>query len=55
MWLRDSLPGDFPRLRIFIYGYESVLQGSRSVQNIGDIGLSFLDSLRHLFRLQEVC
>ena len=55
MWLRDSLPDDFPGLRIFVYGYESILQGSKSVQNIGDIGLSFLDSLRNLVRLQKVC
>ena len=54
MWLRDSLPDDFPQLRIFIYGYESTLQSSSSVQNLGDIGSSFRDSLRVLTRPQKV-
>ncbi len=54
MWLRDSLPDDFPDLRIFIYGYESGLQGSNSVQNLRDVGESFRDSLRSLTRPQKV-
>ena len=55
MWLRDSLPEDFPGLRIFIYGYDSVLQGSNSVQNLGDIGSSLRDALRNLGGPQNVC
>ena len=55
MWLRDSLPGDFPDLRIFIYGYNSVLQGSTSIQNLGDIGSSLRDALRTLDKPQNVC
>jgi len=55
MWLRDSLPDDFPDLRIFIYGYESGLQGSNSFQNLRDVGESFRDSLRDLTGPQNVC
>lgn len=55
MWLRDSLPDDLPDLRIFIYGYESGLQGSNSFQNLRDVGESFRDSLRNLKRPQNVC
>ena len=55
MWLRDSLPDDFSQLRVFIYGYESALQGSNSVQHLGDIGSSFRDSLRSLRISSKVC
>jgi len=37
MWLRDSLARDFPNIRTLIYGYQSSLPGSRSIQNLSDI------------------
>lgn len=39
MWLRDSLAKDLPHARIFIYGYDTQLQGSHSFENIGDLAL----------------
>ncbi|KAL7918702.1 nacht and ankyrin domain-containing protein [Trichoderma austrokoningii] len=53
MWLRDALPyditiedNDTPISRVMIYGYDSSLQHSDSFQNMEDIGISFLSSLR---------
>ena len=47
MWLRDSLPSDLagidggPLARIMIYGYESSVPQSNSVQNLEDLATSF--------------
>lgn len=45
MWLRDALRRDFPQSRIVIYGYDTTLQGSKSFQNILDIGHKFRNAL----------
>ncbi|OCK80555.1 hypothetical protein K432DRAFT_297425 [Lepidopterella palustris CBS 459.81] len=37
MWLRDSLPQDLKRTRILLYGYDSTLANSASVQTIADL------------------
>ena len=52
MWLRDSLPGDLPNLRTLLYGYESGLDGSDSIQNVSIIADSFVGHLSQL-RLQS--
>lgn len=48
MWLRDSLPRDFPGCRIIIYGYDTKLQGSRSFQSLLDIGKKFQTAVRQV-------
>ncbi|KAJ1324749.1 protein SERAC1 [Microdochium nivale] len=52
MWLRDALPYDLtdvasgqPMARIMIYGCNSQVAGSRSVQNVDDIAGQLRDSL----------
>lgn len=57
MWLRDSLPDDvtsaetgIPMARVMIYGYESGVVQSQSVQNLEDLGTSFHASLLPLAR-----
>lgn len=52
MWLRDSLPYDItqeetgnPMARVMIYGYESKLAQSKSIQNLEDLATSFHNSL----------
>lgn len=52
MWLRDALPYDFigestdrPMARVMIYGYESTVAQSRSMQNLEDLATSFHNSL----------
>jgi len=41
MWLRDSLPGDLPGVRILIYGYETHLVNSQSFQNMEALATAF--------------
>lgn len=48
MWLRDDLPYSIPNAGIFIYGYDTRLQGSTSLQCLEDLGLSFKDALLSL-------
>ncbi|KAF6513098.1 hypothetical protein HZS61_007356 [Fusarium oxysporum f. sp. conglutinans] len=55
MWLRDSLPYDItgedtnkPMARMMIYGYESSVGQSKSMQCLEDLATSFLNSLRAL-------
>lgn len=48
MWLRDSLPIDFPSARIMIYGYHSKVADSNSMQNIEDLSGRFLADIRRL-------
>ena len=55
MWLRDTLPRDFPNLRILLYGYESGLDGSESHLNISGIAETFIGHLRGLRRPLQVC
>lgn len=51
MWLRDSLPGHLtsetdgkPMARVMIYGYESAVAQSKSMQNIEDLSTTFHNS-----------
>ncbi|PTB43606.1 hypothetical protein M441DRAFT_56598 [Trichoderma asperellum CBS 433.97] len=55
MWLRDSLPHDLtletnnqPIARIMIYGYESTVARSESMQNLEDFATNFNASLQML-------
>ncbi|RYC84216.1 hypothetical protein BFJ63_vAg12902 [Fusarium oxysporum f. sp. narcissi] len=55
MWLRDSLPYDIthedtnkPMARVMIYGHESSVVQSKSMQCLEDLATSFLNSLRAL-------
>jgi protein SERAC1 len=55
MWLRDALPYDItgdgtdkPLARVLVYGYDSTLWHSQSVQNLDDFGTSFHASLLEL-------
>lgn len=51
MWLRDSLPHDLSRrrrssmARVMIYGYDSSILQSGSMQNLEDLAASFHSSL----------
>ncbi|PTB68134.1 hypothetical protein BBK36DRAFT_1114998 [Trichoderma citrinoviride] len=52
MWLRDSLPGHLtseadgkPMARVMIYGYDSAVAQSKSMQNIEDLSTTFHNSL----------
>ena len=35
MWLRDSLPDDLPTAQVWIYGYDSKLFNSQSMEDLG--------------------
>ena len=55
MWLRDTLPHDIttevdgkPYARVMIFGYESSLPQSKSMQNLEDLATSFRSSLLEL-------
>lgn len=55
MWLRDSLPFDLtldtsdqPMARVMIYGYDSTVAESKSIQNIKDLATKFNASLQKL-------
>lgn len=54
MWLRDGLPKDLPDTRVFIYGYDTQLQGSSSVQNLTDLGMNLRTALIDLLS-KDVC
>lgn len=52
MWLRDALPYHLtgedtndPMVRVMIYGYESTVAQSKSMQNLEDLATSFHNSL----------
>ncbi|KAI1477553.1 hypothetical protein F4774DRAFT_388654 [Daldinia eschscholtzii] len=45
MWIRDELPLDLPQLRPIIYGYETILPGSRSFQTITDLASQLINQL----------
>jgi hypothetical protein len=40
MWLRDSLPRDFPHARIMTYGYDAQIHGSNSFQTLESLASS---------------
>jgi hypothetical protein len=44
MWLRDSLAREEPKLRVWIYGYESSLRSEESISDIFD----YADTFRRL-------
>ncbi|CAI6088227.1 unnamed protein product [Clonostachys chloroleuca] len=46
MWIRDALPKALPRVRPILYGYDTVLQNSKSFQSILDIACGLLNQLR---------
>ncbi|KAL9477147.1 hypothetical protein ACSS6W_006988 [Trichoderma asperelloides] len=55
MWLRDSLPFDLtldtidqPMARVMIYGYDSTVAESKSIQNVKDLATKFNASLQKL-------
>jgi len=54
LWLRDYLPADLPGSRIFTYGYNSKVKGSRSVSGINDFALQLLEDLRLERKTHEV-
>jgi len=53
MWLRDGLPRHLPTARVMIYGYESGLQRSTSVANLGDLASSLRIAIVGLLQSQK--
>ena len=54
MWLRDTVPDNLEGARVMIYGYDSHLAKSDSVQDLAALGSSFcthLESIRSGVRL----
>ena len=54
MWLADFLPFHWPRARILIYGYESAIMGTESVQDLQDISRVFKTNLISVRQHQSV-
>jgi protein SERAC1 len=59
VWLRDDLPYDItmeadnrPYARVMIYGYQTGLSQSRSMQNLEDLASSFRTSLLELMSVE---
>lgn len=50
VWLRDRLPKDVPAIRPIIYGYDTQLVKSESVQTIDDLAGSFIARLKSIGR-----
>lgn len=48
MWLRDSLPKDLQGLRVFLYGYDSGLDGSYTNQNVSIIADNLANHINRL-------
>ncbi|KAF3065389.1 Ankyrin repeat domain-containing protein 50 [Trichoderma lentiforme] len=48
MWLRDSLAHDMPYMRIFIYGYDTQLEGSTSFANLDDLANEFQERVKSI-------
>jgi alpha-beta hydrolase superfamily lysophospholipase len=55
MWLRDTLPYDMtsgedktPIARVMLYGYESTVAQSDSIQGLEDLGTAFHSSILQL-------
>lgn len=57
MWLRDFLPRDIPKARVFTYGYSSKLLNSASYARLTDYADAFLDEIDGLImrNTQAVC
>lgn len=45
MWLRDLMPSDLPTARVFTYGYDTKLAGSKSNARISDYAKQFLHTV----------
>lgn len=59
MWLRDSLPYDLtsedkPIARVMIYGYDSTVAESKSMQNLEDFATKFNGSLQTLMNTATI-
>lgn len=46
MWIRDALPDLVPNVRFILYGYDTALAGSTSIQTVPDIALSLIHTLQ---------
>jgi hypothetical protein len=44
MWIRDALPA--PGVRFILYGYDTALVCSRSIQSVEDLALSLTNALK---------
>ncbi|KAH8810833.1 hypothetical protein F5884DRAFT_780519 [Xylogone sp. PMI_703] len=49
MWLRDFLKHDIPNIRVLLYGYDSIVDRSKSVQTVHDLAVTCLNIV-HNFR-----
>lgn len=54
IWIRDSLPAEFPQLRVWTYGYASKLLNADSVVDVDEWSLSFWRSIRRTRRMMLV-
>ena len=54
VWLRDSLPNDCPQLRIWTYGYRSVLTDQESIADVFEYAKTFKQHLRSLRQKTKV-
>ena len=54
VWLRDSLPNDCPQLRIWTYGYRSVLTDQKSIADVFEYAKTFEQQLRILRQKSKV-
>ena len=50
MWLRDSLPQRIPKARVMIYGYDSGLQHSTNLAQLGDLAKSLRTAITRILR-----
>lgn len=50
VWFRDRLPKDMPAIRPILYGYDTQLVKSESVQTIDDLAISFITRLKSIGR-----
>lgn len=47
MWVRDALPELVPGVRFILYGYDTKLVGSKSFQQVADLGKSLIHELKN--------
>lgn len=50
MWLRDQLAHDMKTVRVILYGHDTQLLNSQSVQSIDNLAVTFIESLRSIGR-----
>jgi len=53
MWLRDYLPNDVDNIRVLLYGYNSIVGDSKSIQKTEDIASTMLDRLMNFRRVTK--